>query len=58
MPASTATFRPEVQASEVMQTCAEHAIQKHDMKGFVPELYVKMRRCVRTLEEGAAAPQS
>jgi predicted small metal-binding protein len=42
---------------EVMQTCAEHAIEQHGMKGFGPELYVKMRRCVRTHEEGSAAPQ-
>lgn len=43
---------------EVLQACADHAVEKHDMKGFGPELYVKMRRCVRTLDEGAATPQS
>jgi predicted small metal-binding protein len=39
---------------EVMQLCAEHGIQAHNMKGFGPELYTKMRRCVRTLEEGGS----
>jgi predicted small metal-binding protein len=37
---------------EVMQLCADHAIQEHDMKGFGTELYAKMLRCVKTLEEG------
>jgi predicted small metal-binding protein len=36
---------------EVMQLCAEHAVSQHDMKGFGPELYLKMRRCLQTLEE-------
>ena len=36
---------------EVIEKCAEHAIQLHGMKGFGPELYTKMRRCVRTVEE-------
>jgi predicted small metal-binding protein len=36
---------------EVMQFCAEHAIREHNMKAFGPELYVKMRRCLRMLEE-------
>lgn len=36
---------------DVMEKCADHAIQQHGMKGFGPELYVKMQRCVRTLEE-------
>ena len=39
---------------EVMQLCADHAIQKHNMKGFGPELYTKMRRCVKTLDEGTS----
>jgi predicted small metal-binding protein len=38
---------------EVMQLCADHGIQAHDMKGFGPELYLKMRRCVKTVEEEA-----
>ena len=37
---------------EVMQLCADHAIRKHNMMAFGPELYMKMRRCLRTLEEG------
>lgn len=36
---------------EVLQACAEHAIEQHGMKGFGPDLYTKMRRCVRTLDE-------
>ena len=40
---------------EVMQLCADHAIREHNMKGFGPEMYVKMRRCLRTVEEGAAS---
>jgi predicted small metal-binding protein len=36
---------------EVMELCAEHAIREHNMKGFGPELYLKMRRCLRTLEQ-------
>ena len=36
---------------EVMQICAEHATREHNMKGFGPELYVKMRRCLRVVED-------
>jgi predicted small metal-binding protein len=43
---------------EVMQLCAEHGIQEHNMKAFGPELYTKMRRCVKTLEEGTSGPTS
>ena len=42
---------------EVMQLCAEHAIREHNMKAFGPELYVKMRRCVKILEDEASAPK-
>jgi predicted small metal-binding protein len=35
----------------VMQLCADHAIEKHGMKAFGPELYTKMRKCVRVLDE-------
>ena len=41
---------------EVMQLCADHAIQEHDMKGFGTDLYTKMVRCVKTLEEGTSEP--
>jgi len=40
---------------EVMQRCADHGISEHNMKGFGPELYVKMQRCVRIVDEGALA---
>ena len=39
---------------EIMQLCAEHGMREHDMKGFGPELYLKMRRCVKILEEGTS----
>ena len=43
---------------EVMQLCAEHAIREHNMKAFGPELYLKMRRCVKIVEEGTSGPTS
>jgi predicted small metal-binding protein len=43
---------------EVMQLCAEHGIQAHKMQGFGPELYTKMRRCVKTLEDGTSGATS
>ena len=36
---------------EVMQLCADHGIQEHNMKGFGPELYAKMRSCMQVLED-------
>jgi predicted small metal-binding protein len=36
---------------EVMQLCADHGIREHNMKGFGPDLYLKMKRCVKVLEE-------
>ena len=39
---------------EVLQQCAEHGIAQHNMKGFGPELYTKMRQCVRVIDDGAA----
>ena len=42
---------------EVMQLCAEHGIREHNMKGFGPELYLKMRRCVQILEEETSRPE-
>jgi predicted small metal-binding protein len=43
---------------EVMQLCADHGAQKHNMKAFGPELYMKMRGCVKTLEEWTSRPTS
>jgi predicted small metal-binding protein len=37
---------------EILRLCAEHGIQEHNMKGFGPELYLKMRSCVQIVEEG------
>ena len=39
---------------EVLQRCAEHGIREHNMKGFGPELYLKMRHCIQVLEDGAS----
>ena len=35
---------------EVMEKCAEHGIAQHGMKGFGPELYTKMQKCIKTIE--------
>ena len=43
---------------EVMQLCADHGAQEHNMKGFGPDLYRKMRSCVKILEEGTARTSS
>jgi predicted small metal-binding protein len=43
---------------EVMQICADHGAREHNMKGFGPELYRKMRSCVKIVEEGAAGAAS
>jgi predicted small metal-binding protein len=40
---------------EVMQLCADHGAQKHNMKAFGPELFIKIRGCVKILEEGTSA---
>jgi len=39
---------------EVIQQCADHGIQEHNMKGFGPELYLKMKQCVEVLEVDAS----
>jgi predicted small metal-binding protein len=36
---------------EVLQLCADHGIKAHNMKGFGPELYVKMRGCVQVVDD-------
>ena len=38
-------------AEEVMQQCADHGIKEHNMMAFGPELYSKMRGCMKTVEE-------
>jgi predicted small metal-binding protein len=35
---------------ELMQLCADHGAKEHNMKGFGPELFLKMRNCMKTLE--------
>ena len=39
---------------EVIQLCADHGTREHNIRGFGPELYTKMRRCVTVVEEGAS----
>ena len=36
---------------EVMQLCADHGAKEHNMKAFGPDLYRKMRSCMKTVEE-------
>ena len=36
---------------EIMQLCADHGINEHNMKGFGPDLYLRMKRCVKVLDE-------
>lgn len=36
---------------EVIQLCADHGAKEHNMKAFGPELFTKMRGCVKILEE-------
>jgi predicted small metal-binding protein len=43
---------------EVMQLCADHGVREHNMKGFGPELYMKMQRCVRVVDSETAEPLS
>ena len=43
---------------EVMQRCADHGMKEHNMMGFGPELYSKMQRAVKTLEEGTTGKAS
>ncbi len=38
---------------EVMQLCADHGAREHNMKGFGPDLYLRMKKCVQILEENA-----
>ena len=42
---------------DILQQCAEHGIREHNMKGFGPELYSKMRSCVRVIDDdGSGTP--
>ena len=43
---------------EVMQLCADHGIKEHNMKAFGPELYAKMRSCMKVSEEGTSGAKS
>ena len=38
---------------DLMQICAEHGANAHNMKGFGPDLYLKMKQCVQIVEEPA-----
>lgn len=39
---------------EVMQQCANHGIAEHNMKAFGPELFMKMKKHVREVDDGIA----
>jgi predicted small metal-binding protein len=39
----------------VIAQCAEHARGEHGMKSFGPEMYAKMRACLKVIEEGSSA---
>jgi predicted small metal-binding protein len=43
---------------EILQLCAEHGIREHNMKGFGPELYTKMRNCVRIVDGGTGKTEA
>jgi predicted small metal-binding protein len=43
---------------EVMQICADHGTKEHNMKGFGPDLYRKMKSCMKTLDEGVSGATS
>jgi len=43
---------------EILQQCAEHGIREHNMKGFGPELYLKMRNCVQILDDESGSTES
>ena len=39
----------------VVEQCADHARQLHDLKGFGPEIYAKMRPHIRVVDEASPA---
>jgi predicted small metal-binding protein len=39
----------------VVEQCADHARQYHELKGFGPEIYAKMRPFIRQVDEPASA---
>jgi predicted small metal-binding protein len=43
---------------EIMQVCAEHGIREHNMKGFGPDLSLKMRNCVKILDDETGSTES
>ncbi len=40
-----------VTVEEVLRHCAEHATKNHGMKAFGPELYARMRACMKEILE-------
>jgi predicted small metal-binding protein len=45
---------PDIEA--VIEQCADHAVRQHNMHAFRPELYAKMRSCLKVVEEEDAKP--
>jgi len=38
---------------EVIERCADHSREQHNMHTFTPDLYVRMRRIIQVIEEEA-----
>lgn len=36
---------------EILERCADHGSREHNMKGFGPELFMKMRNCIRVIDQ-------
>ena len=41
---------------EIMQLCADHGIAEHNMKGFGPELYAKIKHHVQVVDDRTSEP--
>ena len=39
---------------EVIELCADHGRQEHGLKSFGPEVYARMRACLKELDEEPA----
>ena len=50
------TYSTQAESIEkVIEQCADHGRQNHDLKGFGAELYAKMRPHIHTREDSSAA---
>lgn len=39
---------------EVIEQCADHGKREHNMHAFGPDMYAKMRSCLKVIEEDVA----